>query len=752
MNNLKFPYKMAIIIGVLIATAVIITLVSSRMLNNLNRQVQTLVDVTATNLRTAEEMRVHLLQSARSNKNAIINSDDEQAKRFAAEARELSGKVEGLRDALVRTLPQQSEQAKFMDDFGRAFEDFRKGQSDLLDLAVQNTEAKTAALVSGRLAERVDELANVVSAHVRQAEKEAAKGDSVKEPGKAAALAARIHTGEVCLANIRHAQVLMLLHHLSTDARQMDQIEATMKDVRARKRAAFEELRSSASDRERADLEPGVRALADMEDLVKQGVALSRKVTNTKASALDQGIVRQNLNLADSYLVKLIQSLSDQMDQGKRDSDRAYATAFWTTLAVALGGTGLSLLVAVMVSRAITRAIQRCVDTFGDVAKGDLRCRLNLNQKDEVGELGRAMETVTDTLSHVVGDIRNVSRALTGSAQDLNGVSQGLLAQSEQVSTQANTVASGTEEMSTNIHTMAAAAEEMSVNMASVSSASEQISVNAGTVAQAAEMTSRNVQAVNTGIEGINTGFQDIANEAHQGAQISSKASQMAGQATQTMKQLDRAASEINKVTELIKMIALQTNLLALNATIEATSAGEAGKGFAVVAGEIKELANQSAKAAEEIAVKIEGVQGSTREAVRAIEGVAETIDAINATAGRINGAVDRQTRMSQEIVSNVGEASRGVSDIARSIGEVAKGVNDMSRNTGEVAKGAMDVSRNAGEAAKAAQLVASNIHGVSQATRETTGSATRVNSAAQTLGQVAQELAKAVNRFRLED
>ena len=100
------------------------------------------------------------------------------------------------------------------------------------------------------------------------------------------------------------------------------------------------------------------------------------------------------------------------------------------------------------------------------------------------------------------------------------------------------------------------------------------------------------------------------------------------------MNALDRSAGEVGKVTEMIKLIAMQTNLLALNATIEATSAGEAGKGFAVVANEIKELANQSGKAAEDIARMIEGMQANTREAVGVIQRVAETITAINTASG----------------------------------------------------------------------------------------------------------------------
>ena len=150
---------------------------------------------------------------------------------------------------------------------------------------------------------------------------------------------------------------------------------------------------------------------------------------------------------------------------------------------------------------------------------------------------------------------------------------------------------------------------------------------------------------------------------------------------------LDTLESEIERMA--IKMIALQTNLLALNATIEATSAGEAGKGFAVVAHEIKELANQSAKAAEGIARKIEGVQNGTREAVTVIQSVADVIKAINATADRISTSVEKQTHAAHTISSNVGEASKGVGDIARSIAEVAKAANDISRSVSEAARGA---------------------------------------------------------------
>jgi len=224
----------------------------------------------------------------------------------------------------------------------------------------------------------------------------------------------------------------------------------------------------------------------------------------------------------------------------------------------------------------------------------------------------------------------------------------------------------------------------------------------------------------------------------------------MADSATATIQTLSQSGTEISKVTEAIKMIALQTNLLALNATIEATSAGEAGKGFAVVAHEIKELANQSAKAAEDIARKIEGVQNDTRQAVQVIQNVSQIIKDINASSGRISLSVEKQTRAASMISQNVGEANKGVGDIARSIAEVAKAAGDMSRNVAEAARGATDVSRNVGEAAKAAGGISSDIHGVSDASRSTNQSASKVHDSAEDLDRIGKELKKLVGRFKI--
>ena len=217
---------------------------------------------------------------------------------------------------------------------------------------------------------------------------------------------------------------------------------------------------------------------------------------------------------------------------------------------------------------------------------------------------------------------------------------------------------------------------------------------------------------------------------------MAAMAAKMSQDASGTMGALDAASVEILKVTEVIKRIAEQTNLLALNATIEAASAGDVGKGFAVVANEIKELANQSASAAEDIASRIEGTQENTRKAVQVIAEVAKVIGDINVSVESINSSVEQQTRAAANISSNVGDAAGGANNIASSIAEVAKGANSVSQNAGEAAKGANNVS--------------SNIQGVNKAVNDQSAGAQQVNTSSKQLATIAGELDGLIRRFKV--
>ncbi|MCS6854940.1 MAG: methyl-accepting chemotaxis protein, partial [Elioraea sp.] len=194
-------------------------------------------------------------------------------------------------------------------------------------------------------------------------------------------------------------------------------------------------------------------------------------------------------------------------------------------------------------------------------------------------------------------------------------------------------------------------------------------------VAAATDQASTNVQTVAASAEELAASVREISRQVQESASIAGEAVRQAQATDQTVKELAEAATRIGDVVRLIGDIAGQTNLLALNATIEAARAGEAGKGFAVVASEVKNLANQTAKATEEIAAQIAAMQGATGQAVSAIRSIADTIRRIETIATSIAAAVEQQGAATAEIARSVQQAAAGTAEVAATIGSVNQAV-----------------------------------------------------------------------------
>ena len=280
------------------------------------------------------------------------------------------------------------------------------------------------------------------------------------------------------------------------------------------------------------------------------------------------------------------------------------------------------------------------------------------------------------------GVVRNIDTVSSATGR-LTSISDQMSDQTVEVSDQSNSVSAATEEMSVNMSAVADASATASTNLNSVASAAEEM-----------EMT-----------------IADVNKNTNHAGKVTKEAVSESDSATSKVKDLEGAAREINKVIEVITDISEQTNLLALNATIEAARAGEAGKGFAVVASEIKNLANQTTEATEQIKDKIEGIQHSATATISQIETITAVINTINDSVGTITTSVKNQTKATEEIVANVGQAAHGlesvndnVSQSSSTAGLIAEDIASVSQASSNISDSSREVKNSADELSASAE------------------------------------------------
>ena len=336
-----------------------------------------------------------------------------------------------------------------------------------------------------------------------------------------------------------------------------------------------------------------------------------------------------------------------------------------------------------------------------NVTRGDLEARIF--GITDPGEIGLCQHAINDMLDVEEAFIRESSTALNNVCRDkflrpgVLSASSGPLKHYASIVNEATrimgqrvaTFAKLTDEFETSVKEIANQVERSAVELDStaeiLTGAIENAAGQTNVIREGAEVTASNVSTVASAVEELSGSISEISHQATTSQDVSQRAVRDVSATQETFKSLTQSAAQIGDILQLITDIAEQTNLLALNATIEAARAGEAGKGFAVVAAEVKSLANQTAKATDEITSQVQSVQQSTKSAVGAIEQIGETIEKMSEISTAIATAVEQQGAATQEIASNMNQAASNTQDVSHNVAGISDEIAETERATANV-------------------------------------------------------------------
>jgi methyl-accepting chemotaxis protein len=346
------------------------------------------------------------------------------------------------------------------------------------------------------------------------------------------------------------------------------------------------------------------------------------------------------------------------------------------------GILGVGIVLALLLGRGLSRPLTAITATMNRLSSGDTGVAIPGSERpDELGTMAKAVDVFRQSMietsrlaeeraaEHLVKDRRTATLlALTSGFEATMGkLVQALSVASDGLEATARTMSASSEETTRQASTVAAASRAATTNAQTVASATEQLSAS----------------------------IREISQQVSRSSEMIQEAVRQSNQSNEQVRGLTAAAEKIGDVVKLISDIAGQTNLLALNATIEAARAGDAGKGFAVVASEVKALANQTARATEQIGVEIRAIQEATRSSAQSIQGITEIIGRVNDTATTIAATVDQQGEATREIARSVEQSAQATRQVTSNIAGVSVAANQAGQVAAQVLTAASALSEN---------------------------------------------------------
>jgi methyl-accepting chemotaxis protein len=332
----------------------------------------------------------------------------------------------------------------------------------------------------------------------------------------------------------------------------------------------------------------------------------------------------------------------------------------------------LGLLTAFVIARGITGPLAALTGVMNRLSGGDVEVVIPGSERgDELGTMAKSVQVFKDSAIAKLRleETQTVDRAALTRRQEEVDQLIGFFGRS----------------MSGSFKSLSVTSADMARTSTSLESAAQTTGSQAVVVLGEVGQTSLNIQTVAAASQQLSASISEIGRQASESARGSTQAMQQAESVVAKVEELRHASTEIGNVVKLINTIAGQTNLLALNATIEAARAGEAGRGFAVVAGEVKALAEQTAKATSDIALQVASIQAATNGAAESIQEISGTIRGVNETAVAIATAVEQQSAATQEIARSIESVTVNAASMTRSMEEVQGAVDATSGSAAEV-------------------------------------------------------------------
>lgn len=691
-TRISIRFKFFSVVVIFIVISCLIGIVGLWNLSGMRNQIKNIVDSSTEKIILADEISKDLLIVAGAEKNMLISEDETEMGNYGVLIKDAQKRIESKASQLsaLAAPDEKKKLAQFKTSFSK-FMDINKSVSEL---TLENTNFKAARLSAEDAEPLLARLDAQVEKILTSYEEEFKEATNLFDAMYTAEVGAVMGQSSRLLGSIREVQITAQAIILSREAGQINALIEKMNSQKDNVAKEFESLGSAINVKNKPDFE-------EAKSIYNQFLQTSEKVTelaalnsNFKAFELSKTEGRIQLTTAQDIMADLVKAGKKGLVHDRDISSKNYKHAFTILTAIALTGIIIGSILAFIIIQQVFSALQKSFIFAEKLSTGNFKTRLNTDRNDELGDLAGHLNRVAEN----VGDlVKNLSHGI----EDLSNAFSTLTHLADQMSTEAKNAS----EKSTGV---SASADEMKQSMNSVSTGMEETSANLNTVAIAAgELT---------------TTINEVAQNTSRSRQITDEAVSYTDEAQEKVTQLNNAAGAIGKVTETITDISEQTNLLALNATIEAARAGEAGKGFAVVASEIKDLANQTSMATEDIKKQIREIQNDTKDTVQMISKVSKIVYDVKDLSSTIAAAIEEQSATTQEISNSIGTASEA----------------------------GQEISDNISQTSIVAQEVASDVTQISQMSNELFENSAKVNENAHSLSAVAKKLREMAARFEI--